>query len=407
MIIEVKKINDKVFKEYVEASSQFSFWQTKAMGERRRLDSWDYELLGFFQASDLVGAGLFYKRKVLNRYNYECMGGPIIDYSNPKPYFLALRKYLEANACHSCLINPNLTAYTHNIEAKTSEEQNDFLRVKSELNETDFNYLANTDANDTMFNWFYKKDISNFTSEDELLDSFERETKRLINNSMKMHLVYEELEVGQFNRLKNLVDKTADNKDFSSRAVSYYESLFNEFNRDYIVKMPIVKLDVLAYRKDLENEKAILIDKIANDQAKNTKKSLNRMVQSQDVLRAVENKLALIAGVSGDYIDLCTGVFLCLPDTITYLIGGSDNKYFSFNGPQFMQWHMLKYALANNVSTYDFYATRGSYINRPDEDGVYYFKKGFSGQLYENFGFYEYQANSLVDKFIRFVRKIR
>ena len=254
---------------------------------------------------------------------------------------------------------------------------------------------------------FYKKDLSVFESADEMLDSFERETKRLVGLSLDNNLVFEELEDDQFDRLKTQLDMTADTKDFSARTLDYFKTLSKYFNEKYEVKMVIVKLDAAAYRKPLELQIRDLEDKIVKDKEANTKKSLNRVNQNTDVLNATKKKLSLIEDVKEEYVDLCGGVFLFMEHEVVYLLGGSDHKYFSFNGPQFMQWQIMSEALDRNIATYNFYGTHGSFMGRPDENGVYFFKKGFNGYLVENFGFFHYEGQGLMNKGIRTLKNLR
>ncbi len=403
----VKSINTERFEQFVEGHPQHSFFQTEAIAKRRTVDGWDYEYLGFFDNEDLVGAAMMFKRKIiLNKYHYEIMGGPIVDYSRSKEAFEALKLYLDEHGVHECLVNPNLVAYTHNVEENTKEEQNNFEEVCKVIDSVGFKYLGKADQEDHLMNWFYKKDIQ-YESEDELLDSFERETKRLVGLSLESNLIFEDLEVSEFQRLKDLVDKTASKEQFSSRELAYYETMYQYFNEKYEVKMVIVKLDVHEYRKPLLDQVKDLEEKIEKDLETNTKRSLNRVNQSRDVLNAVNKKLSLIEDVNTDTIDLCGGVFIFMDQEVVYLIGGSDARYFSFNGPQYMQWEIMKEALKREIPTYNFYGTRGSFMGRPAEDGVYFFKKGFNGYLIENFGFYHYEGTGFINKMIRKLKSLR
>lgn len=403
----VREISSEVFKEFSKDHPQLSFWQTEGMAKRREYDGWTYLRLGFYDNEELVGASIVYRRKILlNKYTYECFGGPLIDYNRIEEALSALKVYLEGNGVYDALINPNVIAYYHNLELDETVEANDFVRISKIISESGFTAIENVSTNDALMNSFYKKDLSEFKDLEELNNSFERETRRLINNSQKLPLIYEELD-SNFERIKNLVDSTADIKQFRSRTLEYYETLYKHFNEEHEIKMVVVSLDVNKYRKDLVDEAAALEDKIIADLEVNTKRSVNRANQSKDVLNAVNKKLALIEDVNSERLDLCAGVFFFMDHEATYLIGGSDNRYFSFNGPQFMQWEIIKEAYNREIKTYDFYGTRGSFNGNPDEDGVYYFKKGFNGYLVENYGFFVYESKGLVNQAIRFIKKIR
>lgn len=404
----VKRISESEFNEFIKGHPQHSFYQTLGFVKRRERDGWETEILGFLDNDMLSGAGLFYKRKLLfNKYKYECLGGPIIDLSKFEESVKGLKEYLDKNNVHECMINPNLIAYHHNIEENIQEETNNFSEHKSILEKNGFIFDSKSDESDAKLNWFYKKDLDKLNTEDELLESFDRETKRLVGLSLKNNLNLEDLKPGDFKRLKSLLDMTADTKSFDSRPLEYFESLFESYNQYDKARFVVVTLDVDDYKKPLIEQKNILVQKIEEDELTNTKRSLNRAQQNKDVLNAVEKKLDIIKDVKGSSIDLCGGVFLYTDQELTYTLGGSNPKYFTFNGPQFLQWNMMLDALDKGIERYNFYGTRGSFIGRADEDGVYFFKKGFNGYLIQNFGFYDYTGSGLVNGLITSIKKLK
>ena len=137
-----KEITVEQFEGFVNGHPQISFFQTEAMAKRRTHDGWTYVYVGFFDDEELEGATMLFKRKVLfNKYQYECMGGPITDYSRSKEVFEALKVYLDAHGVYDCLVNPNLTAYYHDVEEKTKEEANNYQEISKIIDETGFKIL--------------------------------------------------------------------------------------------------------------------------------------------------------------------------------------------------------------------------------------------------------------------------
>lgn len=406
--MNVKKISETQFNEFIKGHPQHSFYQTLGFAKRREEDAWEIEILGFLEDDKLTGAGLFYKRKILfNKYKYESLGGPLLNVDKFEDSIKALKDYLDHNNVYECMINPNLIAYHHNIEENTKEETNDFLLRKEVLESNGFIFDSKSDDSDAKLNWFYKKDLDALKSEEDLLESFERETKRLVGLSLKNNLVLEDLKPGDFSRLKELLDMTADTKSFDSRPLDYFESLFKYYNEYETARFVVVTLDVDEYKKPLLMQQEQLISKIEEDEQTNTKRSLNRAQQNKDVLNAVNKKLDIIKDVNVSSIDLCGGVFLYTDQELTYTLGGSNPKYFTFNGPQFLQWNMMLDALDKGIHRYNFYGTRGSFIGRPDEDGVYFFKKGFNGYLIQNFGFYDYTGTGFINSLITSIKNLK
>lgn len=80
-------------------------------------------------------------------------------------------------------------------------------------------------------------------------------------------------------------------------------------------------------------------------------------------------------------------------DTVWYTYGASDNVYRNRQPNYRLQWAMIKWALENGCSMYDFRGVSGDL----DEDnplfGLYRFKKGFNGEFTEFIGEYDLVIN--------------
>lgn len=72
-----------------------------------------------------------------------------------------------------------------------------------------------------------------------------------------------------------------------------------------------------------------------------------------------------------------TGIF---GDTMTYLHGGSDYNQRSFMAPQAMQGYLIKKAIEQNLSWYDFYGIAPTDEPNHPWAGITRFKKAFGGQ---------------------------
>ncbi|NLC34400.1 MAG: aminoacyltransferase, partial [Erysipelothrix sp.] len=134
MHITIQTIDEKTYTDYTQKHEQASFWQTPAMGKRRKHDGWTYELIGFYESEHLVGAALLFKRHILlGRYAYECYNGPILEYDNAASALAALKQYLIEHKAHSFIFNPNLTAYELDALTNIKHEVNNFNDVKANI----------------------------------------------------------------------------------------------------------------------------------------------------------------------------------------------------------------------------------------------------------------------------------
>ena len=77
-------------------------------------------------------------------------------------------------------------------------------------------------------------------------------------------------------------------------------------------------------------------------------------------------------------------------DTVTYLHGGSDQKYRNLMAPHLLQWQQILWAQQNNFHYYDFWGIAEK--NNPKEKdwaGITRFKKGFGGEVVTYHGAYD------------------
>lgn len=399
--MEIRIIDENIHNNYLKDHPQKSFFQSLPMLKRRENNKIKVEYLGFYKDNKLVGTCGFYKRKIiLNHFNYETFDGPLLDEDiDILEALKTLKVYTNKVNALKVYINPNLVAYYHNPEILEKIQANDYENLREKIEDLGFIYEDVT-FSDQHINWFYKKDLSEFKSYDELFSSFERETRRLITQSKNIPLQIKTLKKEEIPLLMDILKMTADDKNFSIRDLAYYESLYDYFKKYENIEFNVVSLNIKQYLKQLADERDEINTKILADEKIESKRARNRLVQNQDILNGINRKIAAIKEIKAEIIYITAGIFLILDNEIVYLNGGSDLKYHNFYGAYFLQDHMIKKAFDLNVPTYNFYGTRGSFSGRPNEDGVYFFKKGFNGQLIENFGFYIYSPTNFSSKFI-------
>jgi len=88
---------------------------------------------------------------------------------------------------------------------------------------------------------------------------------------------------------------------------------------------------------------------------------------------------------------LAVNLVLTYGNTVTYLHGGTSDKFRNIMAPHLLQWHIIKWAKKNGFSWYDFWgvAPAGSEQKRHPLAGVSRFKEGFGGQIVEYPGTFE------------------
>ncbi|MFH1668266.1 MAG: peptidoglycan bridge formation glycyltransferase FemA/FemB family protein [Candidatus Komeilibacteria bacterium] len=95
-------------------------------------------------------------------------------------------------------------------------------------------------------------------------------------------------------------------------------------------------------------------------------------------------------------------------DTVTYLHGGSANKYKELMAPHLLQWQQILWARNNDYKYYDFWGIAPKDSKKEKIwQGITRFKQGFGGEQIDYPGTYDFIYNNTWYKLYNFVKKFR
>lgn len=407
-MVTLKQIDKQFYDEFLNDYKFNHFMQSSDLALRRKHDGWDTNFLGFYKSDLLIGTMALESRSVfLGQKKYEVTMGPLLNYDDLKESYAALKAlkaYMDKLKAISCEISPNIIANIHYPTLQIKLDKDDFI---NELANIGFDYQSDSDEDGSKIKWFFKKDLKQYNSYEELLDSYDGETKRLIKNAKGFPLEVVELDKKDLSRAVNILDLTAKRRDFSSRNINYHKLLYEYMNENNLAKYLVVQLNVEKYLDILNSEAKDLKALIIKDQDNSSKRAINRSNQNKDQLLARENRLDQLKSINEKTVDICSGVFIGANQTMTYLFGGSKTDYMRYYGTYLLQDYTIKMAYDIGCEVYDFFGTLSSLAGYPENEGVFMFKRGFGGQLEENIGFFEYKPKNFVNSIYEFLRKIK
>lgn len=87
-----------------------------------------------------------------------------------------------------------------------------------------------------------------------------------------------------------------------------------------------------------------------------------------------------------------------------YIYGASDNAHRNVMPNYLIQWEMIKWALEENCTVYDFLGISGDFNEGDPLYGLYRFKRGFNGEVAELAGEYDYIYKPFINKLINLAR---
>lgn len=405
--LEFCELTEAEYQGFYDTRRQASFLQSVEMGRRRAVDGWTMHLLGVKRSGEILAATVLFERTVFAGFrSFESQLGPIVDFADQEltSFFLRnLKRYAKRRNAIELRINPDVVRMRYDEQrAELGGDPTASSAVRS-FTDAGFKQIPNkvVDDDPVMMRWYFAKDLSGIDSEDELMESFDQQTRWSIRKSQKIGVVVRELGPEDLHLYEEIMTKTEQRRGFRGRKHSFYVSMLESFGPER-VKFFLAELDVAAHKASLqgmldEQLKHKLTQQRSLDKDPTDKKAKSAVKVADDLIGTYTRQLEQ-AQSYGDAttLPLAGAMFLKNRDEMVYLLSGADTDYSRFNGPYAIQWHAMTLALRDGMKRYNFYGTKGEHTGHQEQEGIFRFKRGFGGSLEEQVGFFMYQPRPLV-----------
>ncbi len=235
--------------------------------------------------------------------------------------------------------------------------------------------------------WQYKKDLTNFKTEEDLLASYSSTRRKEIARAKKLGCNIVELNYNQLHRFISLYNETAKKHHTVQYDIDYIQNLYHAFNPTNKITVAVCEMDIqtcLNYLNDLKT-------KLAKE---------GTFQNKLDKIQAQTNKLSNMLKKQKT-IDLSSGVCFQEKDEYIIFISGNSEEFSDYYGCSFLQHSMIKKALDLNLPYFNFYGTPGTYGDYTNQGyGVYEFKKAFRGFPIQ-YPHYSYALNKFLSKIFK------
>lgn len=381
-------LKEEEFDSFVRKNKCNNFHQSIYMINKYKLDKTKYYLIGLKDNNIVVGATILIRKrgKFLNKYIYECVKGPILDYSNIKILNIFLSKLVIFTKLHNgykLLIDPYVVNVSRDTNANITGVINNTY-IKNDLIKLGFNYLGEYRE----VKWTYCLDLNNDLN--TVFNNFNQSTRNNINKCIdKYKLSIRCLKKNELNIFKEITTSTAISKDFKDRNIEYYQDMYDAFKDK--VKYVVCELNCNNYLKELNEENKYLKEKITNlsDSKKNKNKKDSYLKEIESNNKEI-NYITKLKKNKGNIIPISCAMFILYGSEIIYLFSGSLNEYKKYKGQYLIQYNIIKYAISNNYLRYNFYGIKDVFNKNGKDYGIYEFKKGFNGYVEELLGTFVY-----------------
>ncbi len=384
-------LSPEEFTKFANSHRDKSFFQTTKIAALREQNGWQAHYVGVKNGEKILAASLIVsKTTFLGHKTFYAPGGPLIDFENQKlvDFFVKnLKTYLKKHRALSFRAEPYYELIERDIDGKIVENGFNHQNAVKNLRKLGFKTLKNSEQPKYLF----AIDINGQKSE-ELFENFKNGTKNKINGALKREIKVEKLSKSELPRFKKITEKTSERRGFTDKTLKYYETMYDLFGDQ--VEYLIATIDREKYRASLKSSLSSLQKELENlkkrlknpDNTAKIQKLTEAKTLAESAIEETSRRLAAIAKITEEGIDLAASMFILYGDEIIYLFSGAEEEYMKLDAPYAIQWEMIQYAAKKGYKRYNFYGIQGLPDPKKKDYGVYEFKRGFNGHVIELIG---------------------
>lgn len=409
-----KELNEIEYENFASTHQQANFLQSVAAGKRRMTDGWVMHLVGVVDEDKVVAGAMLSSRDVVfGLSDFECQHGPLLDYDdeNLVDFFMrGIINYVKANKGLGIRINPNVPLNHRDGQNNDSiiDDGYDGQKYVNSIVKAGFSKLE-VDKDPLLLRWYYKKNMVGINSEEDLFNSVSLKTRQNMQRAGRLGVKIESVWTEDLDDFIKLMESTSLRRKFNNRSVSYYKTLLECFGHERAMCL-MAKIDIAQYLKGLNERLSQESAELEACKLKAAKsKMAARIADHENQVELLNKKIAEAKLMPGKEIVTAGAIFINYGAELVYLSSGAYTEYSKFCSTYAIQLYAMKYAIDHKIPMYNFYGTKGSFCDNPDMDGVYEFKKGFSGYLEEQIGFFykgTRPAINMLLSILRFARHI-
>ena len=387
-------LTEKEFLDYSLKSRYTSFFQMPLWAEVKKDNGWNSYYVGLKDGKKVVAATLLLSKKIkFFKTMYYAPRGFLLDYNNLdllEEFCKGIQKFLKDKNALFLKINPYVDYQERTVDGDIVPDtaRDDLVNKLKELGfvHNGF-YIDQDDKKDLEPRWISVLDLENISSIDEAFKNMRNGTKYGINNSRKNALEIIEAKEEDLIEFKNLMQHTAERREFVDRPLSYYQNMFRILDKEKLVKVLLVKI---SFQKLLDNLKDTLKD--YEKQIEDLKGKARREKQLKEIEfqrdRLIEKMKSLEETITehGKEKIIAGGWYMLYGREVNYLFGASYKQFMKYNSQYLLQYEMIQYAIENGYKAFNFYGIDGNFDEKSKEFGLFDFKRGFNACVHELIG---------------------
>ena len=413
-----RELDERTFDEFSAAHPQGNFQQNHLMGEVRKKSGLDVAYLGVFEDDELKAAALLVLHASKLSSFAEIHDGPLCDFHDTELtsfLFEQLRAYAHDHGSVQLSITPEAPYQIRDSFGRalpaagpTSDDWPRDVPADSPVTADTAAFDAIVGCGfahegfDTTYNaiprWRYVKDLTGIASEDELLASYSKNTKRDVRIARDSFVTIEQIGRDALADYHAVCELSCEKQGFDNRPLSYFELLYDTLGD--AAEFKVAYIDMPAYLAEWEGKRDQLaatierleakLEGMGEAQSKARKKAENQL---RDAREKYESSLKRVAHAKtsiesqGERIPAAAALFVWHPRECIYLFSGSDQRHAQFCAATLIQHTMMCECVERGQTRYNFYGINGVFDDKSDPGrGLLEFKQGFNGYVEEMMG---------------------
>ncbi len=390
--MKFQEISEQEYGVFWQTHPLKSFLSSPKFATLRKAGGQNVYFVGVKNNDTLIAATMLYARKTkLNAYNFEAVRGFLLDYENNEvlEYFVKeVKQFVRKKSGCSLKIDPYMIYKQRDIDGNVVVGGIDHSHICEKLESLKFKKLKHND--NAQASWMFSLDVKGKT-QDIVFKEMKQNTRNLISQAKKWGIYIRELGFDELNVFYDVLISTGERRSFTSRPLSYYESVYETFHKDKEVCFMVSELNLVDYKRKIHSEIQMIEEKI--NQLKDTKgrEKRERVLKEdiQNLQKRMKEAQQIHDEAGKDIIVMSASMFMKTSPEIVYLSSGNYQKYMKFKSQYLLQWEMIVQAIEEGYDKYNFYGIPANIAQKPEGYGIYEFKRGFNGYVEQLIGEYE------------------
>lgn len=402
--MELREIDENEFKKIADKSPEISFHQTKEWGALKEENGWKRY---FVALGDNACAMLLAKKvPIINKYMFYSPRGFLIDYNDEKllkKFTEGVKKFAKDRGGIFIKIDPYVPYVERDNDGCIVESGYNNKKAHENLVNLGYRHFGfNIMQESLQPRWMFV--VNTDRSIEEINSEMESKTRQILRKNERSGIHVHEIKHDELKDFKEIMQETADRREFIDRPFSYYENMWKHLHDSGILKIMIADIDFQEYKKnttnelnEVEKELNIRKEKFDKKELKMNKRKFDaRCKQDEETIKRLKeelNKIEDYIKTYGNKKKLGGILFLVYGNEVLSLYGGSIESLMQFKSAYSIHYAGVKYAQEHHYKRYNFYGITGNFDKSNPLYGLFLFKKSFGGHVVELIGEYDLVIN--------------